>query len=243
MSGRPAVWALVPARGGSKSVPYKNLLSLAGRPLLDYGVRAAQASGRIDRIIGSTEDARIAERFRSLGVEVDDRPARLAADDTPVAEVAVDMLKRLGGNKPPDILLLVQPTSPFLLPEHITALLQRMTDDKQARSGQTVSPCPHNHHAWNQRVLKDGRIGFVFAEERRRGYNKQAKPKHWVFGNLVGVRTGALLAGEGFFAEPSAAVEIAAPYDFDLDTAEDVKIAEALLSGGVVDLPHMRSKN
>jgi CMP-N,N'-diacetyllegionaminic acid synthase len=243
MSERPAVWALVPARGGSKSIPHKNLVTLADRPLLDYGVRAAQASGRIDRIIGSTEDARIAERFRSLGVEVDDRAARLAADDTPVAEVALDMLKRLGGNRPPDILLLVQPTSPFLLPEHITALLRRMTDDKQARSGQTVSPCPHNHHAWNQRVLKDGRTGFVFAEERRRGYNKQAKPKHWVFGNLVGVRTWALLAGEGFFAEPSAAVEIAATYDFDLDTAEDVKVAEALLSGGVVDLPHMRSKN
>jgi CMP-N,N'-diacetyllegionaminic acid synthase len=238
---RNECWGLVPARGGSKSIPHKNLVMLAGHPLLDYGVRAAQASGRCTRIVGSTEDARISQRFAALGVDVDRRPAELAGDDVPVADVAREWLTRLrtAGEMLPDILLLIQPTSPFLLPRHVTQLLDAMAADMEARSGQTIVACPHNAHAWNQRTFDGRRTSFIDAEARKRGYNKQTKPKHFLFGNLVATRVEALLAGDGFFAEPSAAVEIATPYDFDLDTATDVPIAEALIAAGIVRLPHM----
>jgi len=242
-AGRREAWALVPARGGSKSIPYKNLVPLAGQPLLDYGIRATLASDRCARIVGSTEDEKIAARFAALGIECDRRPPSLAGDDTAVADVAREWLLRLraGGEHLPEVLVLVQPTSPFLLPRHVGILIDAMAADPAARSGQTVVGCPHNAHAWNQRAFENGRVCFVYAEERRRGYNKQAKPKHWLFGNLVAARVDALLDGEGFFAEPSAAVEIERPYDFDLDTAADVAIAEALIAGGVVRLPHMNS--
>lgn len=233
-------WALVPARGGSKSIPYKNLVALRGRPLLDYGVRAVQASGACDRIVGSTEDDRIAARFAELGVEVDRRPPELAGDETPVADVARDWLARARsqGHALPDIVVLVQPTSPFLLPEHVSALVRAMDGDPDANSGQTIVACPHNAHAWNQRALENGRTRFVYAEERRRGYNKQSKPAHFLFGNLVAARTRALLAGDGFFAEPSVAIEIRRPFDFDLDVESDVGLAEAILAAGLVRLPH-----
>ncbi len=231
-------WALMPARGGSKSIPLKNLLSLAGVPLLDYGGRAAMAASSIDRVVCSTDDDRIAARARTLGIEVDRRPARLADDQAAVADVAIEFLSRYGS---PDVLVLVQPTSPFLLPEHVDALVRAVSADSSARSGQTVTLCPHNHHAWNQRLVENGRVRFAFMEERRRAYNKQSKPRHYVFGNLVAVRPGALEAGDGFFAEPSIAVEIPAPYDFDLDTPSDVALAEALLASGAVRLDHMAS--
>ncbi len=230
------VWALVPARGGSKSIPLKNLVRLAGVPLLDYGVRAVQASGCADRIICSTDDNGIAARAGELGIEIDRRPAHLATDDAPVAEVAREFLGRHGT---PDLLLLVQPTSPFLLPEHVRALIDAMIKDSGARSGQTVTPCPHNHHAWNQREVTEGRVRFKFPAERAAGYNKQSKPKLYVFGNLVAVRPAVLLEGKGFFVEPSVAVEIPAPYDFDLDRPGDVAIAEALIGSGAVRLSHM----
>jgi CMP-N,N'-diacetyllegionaminic acid synthase len=235
-------WALVPARGGSKSIPYKNLVPLDGVPLLDYGVRAVQASRACARIVGSTEDLRIAARFSALGVEVDPRPTELAGDDTPVADVARDWLLRSQsrGLTLPDIVVLIQPTSPFLLPEHVTALIGAMSRDRDANSGQTIVACPHNAHAWNQRVLEDGRTRFVYAAERRRGYNKQSKPSHFLFGNLVAASTRALLSGHGFFAEPSAAVEIGRPYDFDLDTQADIGLAEAILAAGLVRLPHCK---
>ncbi|MBM3556283.1 MAG: acylneuraminate cytidylyltransferase family protein, partial [Alphaproteobacteria bacterium] len=116
-------WGLVPARGGSKSIPYKNLVPLAGRPMLDYGVRAAQKSGRLARLFGSTDDDRIAARFAELGVEVDRRPTALATDDAAVADVARDFLirRRQAGDTLPEILALVQPTSPFLRPSDIVA--------------------------------------------------------------------------------------------------------------------------
>ena len=230
------VWGFVPARGGSKSIPLKNLVPLAGVPLLDYGVRAAQTSGRVTRIICSTDDERIAARARHLGIEVDWRPAALATDEAPVAEVAREFLERTGR---PDVLLLVQPTSPFLLPEHVQALLDAMARDPAARSGQTVAVCPHNHHAWNQREVVDGRVCFKFWAERAAAHNKQAKPKLFVFGNLVGARSSALLDGTGFFAEPSVAVEVPAPYDFDVDRPADVSVAEALIRSGGVRLSHM----
>lgn len=230
------LWALVPARGGSRSIARKNLVPLAGVPLLDYGVRAAQAAGCVTRIVCSTDDDEIAARARHLGIQVDRRPAHLATDDAPVAAVAREFLERWGA---PDLLALVQPTSPFLLPDHVRALLDAMIHDPPARSGQTVTLCPHNHHAWNQREVVDGRVRFTFPAERAAAYNKQTKPRHVVFGSLVMVRPSALLGGEGFFAEPSAAVEIPAPYDFDLDAAGDVRIAEALLASGAVSLPHM----
>jgi CMP-N,N'-diacetyllegionaminic acid synthase len=218
---------------------------VAGRPLLDYGVRAAQASDRCARIVGSTEDARIAERFAALGIACDMRPANLAGDETPVSDVAREWLTRTraGGTSLPDILLLVQPTSAFLRAQDIVRLLDAMATDPAARSGQTIVACPHNAHAWNQRALENGCVRFVNAEERKRGYNKQTKPPRWLFGNLVAVRVDALLAGEGFFAEPSAAVEIEGSYGFDLDTATDVALAEAMIAGGLVHLPHMESRD
>lgn len=230
------VWALVPARGGSKSIPLKNLVRLAGVPLLDYGVRAAQASGCVDRIICSTDNGGIAARAGELGIGVDRRPIHLATDEAPVADVAREFLGRHGA---PDLLLLVQPTSPFLLPAHVQALVRAMAGDPAAGSGQTVTLCPHNHHAWNQREVTGGHVRFKFAVERAAGYNKQSKPKLHVFGNLVGVRPAALLGGQGFFAEPSVAIEIPAPYDFDLDGPEDLAVAEALIRSGSVQLPHM----
>ncbi len=230
------IWAFVPARGGSKSIPLKNLVRVAGVPLLNYGVRAVQASGRISRIICSTDHDDIAVCARELGIEVDYRPRHLATDDAAVADVAREFLARKGS---PDILVLVQPTSPFLLPEHVQALMDAMMNDSEARSGQTITSCPHNHHAWNQREVVEGRTRFKFSVERATAYNKQLKPKLFVFGNLVAVRSSALMKGEGFFADPSVAVDIPSPYDFDLDRAEDRAVAEALITSGVVHLPHM----
>lgn len=235
------VWGLVPARGGSKSIPYKNLVLVAGVPLLDYGVRAAQASQALDRIFCSTDDDKIASRALHLGIEVDRRPDHLATDEAAVADVARDFLNRLPENERPEIIVLIQPTSPFLLPEHVRRVTERLANDPAANSAQTVTPVPHNHHAWNQRVVEDAHVRFQFEVERETAYNKQKKPKLFVFGNLVAVRSSALLAGQAFFAKPSLSVEIAWPYDLDLDSPQDLALAEALLLAKLVTIPHIIS--
>jgi CMP-N,N'-diacetyllegionaminic acid synthase len=231
-------WGFIPARGGSKSIPLKNILTLGGRPMLDYGIKAGLASGRLERLICSSDDERILGPARDLGIDVDVRSHELSGDDVPVAEVVREFLERQSDR--PDIIVLIQPTSPFLLPEHVGLLLDAFERDPEVNSAHTATLCTHNAHAWNQRTLEeDGRIGFMFAAERKQAYNKQRKPKLHIFGNVIGTKSDALLRGEGFYAEPVAGVEIPFPYNYDLDGPDDIAVAEALLSNGSVRLPHM----
>ena len=235
------LWGLIPARGGSKSIPLKNLADLGGRPLIDYVILAARAWGQCERLVCSTDHDGIAARCETLGVEVDMRPGDLGGDDVRVADVARELVTRrcAGPADGPDWIVLLQPTSPFVRVEHLEALSNSIASAPHAASAQNVVPVPHNHHAWNQRLLRDGEVSFVHAAERSGAFSKQRKPPHYVFGNLVAVRTRALLDGGDFFASPSAGVVIERPYDFDVDGPEDLVQAQALLAAGCVELPHL----
>jgi hypothetical protein len=137
------------------------------------------------------------------------------------------------------VLVLLQPTSPFLLPQHVAAVLDALGGDPRALSAQTVVPCPHNHHAWNQRTVEGGYVRFRFPEERARAFNKQSKPPLFLFGNVLAVRARGVLEGGGLFAEPSLAVEIAPPFDLDVDGPGDLALADLLVRSGSIDLPHL----
>lgn len=234
-------WGLIPARGGSKSIPLKNLTAFAGRPLIDYVALAAQASGRATRLICSTDSPEIAQRCRALGVEAHDRPAELGRDETPVIDVIAHLLRDLADRDGAvaEFVALLQPTSPFLLPAHIDAAVDALMADPDAGSAQTVVPCPHNHHAVNQRIIADGEVRFRFPAERAQAYNKQRKAPHLLFGNLLVFRAAAALAQHAPFATPSLPVEIPFHYGFDLDGPDDVRLGEALLAAGLVALPHL----
>ena len=230
-------WGFIPARGGSKSIPLKNILSLQGRPMLDYGIKAGLASGRLERLICSSDDERILGPARNLGIDVDVRPDALGGDDIAVADVVREFLGRQ--DEVPDVLVLIQPTSPFLLPEHVGPVID-LFNDPGVNSAHNTAKVSHNAHAWNQRIIgENNRVSFLYAEERKQAYNKQRKPVLHVFGNLIAARSEALLRGEGFYAEPVAGVEIEAPYNFDLDGPGDLAVAEALLTRGAIHLPHM----
>src|SRR5476649_611625 len=111
---------IIPARGGSKGVPGKNILPLAGKPLIVWTIEAAKASGAIDRLVVSTDDEAIAAVARDFGVEVRIRPAALAADDTPTRPVLEHVVKELEGEGEVfDAMVTLQPTSPLRLPHHI----------------------------------------------------------------------------------------------------------------------------
>ena len=221
-------WALVPARGGSKSIKKKNIALLGGQPLIDYGVNSALQSNCFSRIVCSTDDDEIASRALELGIDVDCRPDELSSDDIDVGDVAIDFLYRQQ-DKIPDWLFLIQPTSPFLLPSHIKNLIKKIQKHPNALSAQTVSPVMHNSHAWNRRVVSNDNIEFVFKKERVVAHNKQRKPAYYTFGNLVAVKSQALLRGKGFFAEPSVYIEIDNASAFDVDNIYDLKIANLML--------------
>ena len=123
---------IIPARGGSKGIPGKNIRMLGGKPLIYYAVRAARESGLVDRLILTTDSAEIADVGKSLGIEMPFiRPANLAQDDTPMFPVidhAVQFVESQGWQ--PDIILLLQPTAPLRQPEHIQAAVKILTETK-----------------------------------------------------------------------------------------------------------------
>ena len=136
---------MIPARGGSKGIPRKNLALLAGRPLLAYTADAARGSRRLSRVVISTEDEEIAGIARQLGVDVPFlRPAHLAADETPMLDVLTDLVASLERTERyrPDVLVLLQPTSPFRRAGHIDAAIDLLTSTG-ADSVVTVVPVPH----------------------------------------------------------------------------------------------------
>lgn len=144
------VVGLVPARGGSKGIPRKNLALVGGRPLLQWTIDAARGASELSRVVVSTDDDEIA---KAAGVEVLRRPRELAADDTPMVDVVRHAVDELG----PDIVVVLQPTSPLRRPEHIDAAV-RLLLESGADSVVSVVAVPHRFAPDSLMDLRDGRV-------------------------------------------------------------------------------------
>lgn len=232
------ILGLIPARAGSKSIPHKNTIPLVGRPMVEWVMIAGISCYDIKRVMCSTNDEQVKESCDKWGVEILHRPSHLTGDDVPVLHVILDVLRSLiiDGYEP-DAVALLQPTSPFVTSDQISECIG-MLGYEDVNSVQTVTSIPHNHHAWNQRLIYAdyGNVDFIYKEEREAAWNKQMKPVYYAFGNLVVTKTKALMDGLGVFAQPSMPLKIPRPYAVDVDTMEDVEYAEWLFNSGKVDL-------
>lgn len=235
------VWGIIPARGGSKSIPLKNMVSLGGRPLIDYVIAAGRSSRTVTRMLCSTEHPEIAAECLRMGIEVHHRAAHLCQDDTPVQDVVRNILDGCSsqGDSLPEMVALLQPTSPFVLPSDIDEAVTALRQDPHADSVQTICSFPHNMHAYNQRVIEEGLLRFRFAAERRECYNKQRKPTFYIFGNLLVVKVRTIREQSDLFGARSLPRVVGYAYGVDVDGYEDLKRAEWLLASGQVSLPHM----
>jgi N-acylneuraminate cytidylyltransferase len=137
---KPEVMALIPARGGSKSVPRKNLLSVAGKPLIAYSIMHAQACPSITRIVVSTDDDEIAEVARRYGAEVPfKRPAEAASDTATDFQVFQHALGWLGERGyAPELVVHLRPTGPVRQTERIERAVALMLESPEADSLRSV---------------------------------------------------------------------------------------------------------
>jgi CMP-N,N'-diacetyllegionaminic acid synthase len=142
---------LIPARGGSKGIPGKNLALLAGKPLVAWTVEAARSSRRLTRIVVSTDSPEIAA---AAGVEVLERPTALAADETPMLDVIRHALGALGSC---DVLVLLQPTSPLRRAEHIDEAVDLLIETG-ADSVVSVVEVPHQFRPGSLMRIEEGRL-------------------------------------------------------------------------------------
>jgi CMP-N,N'-diacetyllegionaminic acid synthase len=214
------VVGLIPARGGSKGIPRKNLSPLAGKPLIAWTLEAASASETLTSVVVSTDSAEIAEVVS--GVRVLQRPADLAGDDTPMRAVIDHALTELGT---PDVLVLLQPTSPLRRGEHIDEAV-RLLLDSGADSVVSVVEVPHRYAPESLMALNDGRLVPLGASAARR-QDKQA----------VYARNGpAVLAlrpdrlGDDLYGGDCRPYVMRPEDSVDVDEPFDLELAEFLLA-------------
>jgi CMP-N-acetylneuraminic acid synthetase len=241
--GKGRAIVVIPARGGSKRFPRKNIALLAGIPLLAYSVTAARKAAWVDDVYVSTEDDEIADVARRYGASIPFmRPDDLAGDLVTADAAVADMVQRLGvsDDRGIDIVVLIQPTSPFVTSAHIDTAIRRLREEPELDSVATMAELDHRHHPYNLAFPDDqGRWEFVFAKERQEARSRQSKPVALKFGNLFAARAETML-GVGRFGPTKGAVMIDDVYSWDVDHAWELQAAEGMIVTGVVSLPHMR---
>jgi CMP-N,N'-diacetyllegionaminic acid synthase len=213
------VLALITARGGSKGVPGKNILTIGGKPLLQWTIDAARGSRYVDRVVLSSDDAAIIAVARDGGCEVPFvRPAALATDSASSMDVVLDALDRLQFS---GLLVLLQPTSPLRTAADIDGALELLVS-RGAPACVSVREA-EDHPYWTFMSDADGRLRRFAAPEGALPSRRQDLPAAWCLNGAVYVADSDSLRRERSFVVPDT-VGFAMPVDrsLDIDTPDDV---------------------
>jgi CMP-N,N'-diacetyllegionaminic acid synthase len=226
------VLGLIPARGGSKGIPRKNIKSLGGKPLLQYTVEAALASTRLARVILSTEDEEIAEVGRRCGLEVPFlRPAMLARDDTPTLPVVQHAVRQLEDmDDCYDAVCLLQPTSPFRRSDLIDRCID-LLETTGADAVVTVLPVPAEYNPHWVYLESEGNLLQLSTGERSPISRRQELPPAFHReGSVYITRRNVLIEGNSLYGERLAGFRLETAGSVNIDLPEDWERAARMLS-------------
>lgn len=228
MLNEKRVIAVIPARGGSKSVPGKNLRPLAGKPLLAWSIEVAKRVSEIDRILVSTDDPQIGSIGRLHGAEVYSRPAHLATDDALVIDALKDLIETLKAEREtPEWIILLEPTCPLRTADDVRECLM-LLDRGGYDSVATFKTADLNpHRAWK---LIDG-VPEVFIPGAIPWLPRQKLPKAYQLNGAVYVFRAAMLEREtkSLLLGKLGAVLMPRERSQDIDDNLDFTIVEAIL--------------
>ena len=227
------VLAVIPARGGSKAVPHKNIVPLGGKPLIVWSIEVAQSVDFIDRTIVSTDDEAIAATALQYGAEVYGRPSHLATD----AALVIDALRDLIGTLRTEgeegrVMVLLEPTCPFRSGEDVKACIEALAREGKDSVATFKAADLNPHRAW---IINDGEPSPFIADanpwlpRQRLPVAYQLNGAVYAFrSDLLPADTMALLYGR------TGAVVMPPERSVDIDTEFDFVVAETLLSRGGV---------
>ncbi len=242
MVNSPEVLAIIPARGGSKGIPRKNIREFAGYPLIAYSIAAGLQSKHISRVVVSTDDAEITAVAKDYAAEVPFmRPLALAGDDTldlPVFEHALTWLAENEGYKP-DLVVQLRPTSPLRPVNLIDRAIRLMLDHPEADSLRGVVPAGQNpHKMW--RIDSEGRMTpLLTVEGIKEPYNalRQALPPvYWQTGHIDVIRPETILEKHSMSGDVILPLIIDPKFTVDIDTEKDWKHYELLVREANLDM-------
>lgn len=220
--------AIIPARGGSKGLPNKNIKPLQGKPMIAHTIIEAKKSKYIRDVIVSTDYEDIAEIAKQYGASVPFmRPAELASDQSKSIDVYFYTIDRLRaeGHSIDDIIIL-QPTSPLRTVEHIDQAIE-MFYEKQAYS--VISLTPAKPYLWHHGIVEDGRVQKIFEAkdtENRQIFNTTYIPN----GSIYIFEYDGLKATEQYYTDRTYAYVMSNLDSVDIDNHDDFHLCELLMT-------------
>jgi CMP-N-acetylneuraminic acid synthetase len=223
------VLAVIPARGGSKRLPGKNVTDLGGKPLIVHTIEAARACPSVDRVVVTTDDAAIARVSAKAGAEVVERPADLATDDAtlgPVCRHALLEMERRD-NRRYGIVAALQPTSPFRDAGHIAAAVALL---RGRDCDSVVSVCPPRERPERARIIVDGELRFLDPTSVDPPPPSRHLPPVYYLNGALYVADRAVLIERNDVRGIHIAPLIMTPEEsIDIDTLLDLELADAVL--------------
>jgi CMP-N,N'-diacetyllegionaminic acid synthase len=221
---------VIPARGGSKGIPRKNLVPLLGRPLIVYTLRCAQMSRRLHRTVLSSEDQEILAVARAAGADIPFvRPATLAGDASTSVQVvrhALDTLEEAGEHY--DAVVLLEPTAPLRTAADIDAALDRL---EASGADAVISVCRVDApHPIKMQRIEDDRLVPFLPELWRDGLTRQQLPPVYALnGAVYATRTSVLRATGSLWGHSAAPLVMPPERSVNIDSPLDLALAELLL--------------
>lgn len=222
------VVTIIPARGGSKGIPRKNVRLLCGKPLIAYTIEAARSSKLIDRVVVSTEDEEIAEVSKRYGAEVIRRPLELARDDSPSLLVYQHVIRHLEKTEDyrPEIIVILQPTSPLRIVEDIDRAVEGFV---KAKYDSIVSVCEVEHPPHWMYTLAGNRLKPVIKDQEN-VTQRQDAPKVYRLNGAVYVTSREIIMKENrLLGRNTRAHIMPLERSIDIDTELDFKLADLLM--------------
>lgn len=231
MTTAPRILAVIPARGGSKGLPGKNLRNFSGKPLIAWSIASARAESRITDVVVSTDDEEIRRVAQEYGARAPFlRPAELAADDSNVNDAIVHCLDWLAANEGAqfDYVILLQPTQPLRPPGFLHQALDAFFASADPARTTLVSVTRADAKA--ALLMRADTNGFVHFALEKNPVNRQTVGQYWLPAGLVYIApTDLYKASRSFYAERTLPFEIDADIAADIDTAADFERALELL--------------
>lgn len=227
VGAKPKVLAIIPARGGSKGLPRKNVLDTAGKPLIAWTIEAALKSACITRVILSSDDAEIISVAKAHGCDVPFvRPDILASDDASTMDVILHALGQVPGY---DYVIVLQPTSPLRSAQDIDAAFDKMitTNVSSCVSVCEVSETPY----WMFSIRKNGQVERLINLPKDI-HRRQDLPKSYKLnGAIYIIETDTLQATNSFISDTTAAYKMDRRVSIDVDTELDHEHIKNVLEG------------
>jgi len=220
--------AIIPARGGSKGLPGKNIKLLAGKPLITYAIEAALKAKHITEVVVSTEDENIATLAKQYGASVPFmRPVELASDTALSVDTYLYTLDKLEHDfkKKYKEFIVLQPTSPLRKNEDIDQAIE-MFYDKEADS--VISYVEEQHSIfWHKYLESDGSLSPIFGDDKLN--NRQELKKTYFPNGAIYVFKSALIRNKKYYTDKTFAYIMNRNNSIDIDTIEDFEYAEYLI--------------